>query len=237
MARDLALVTGANGGIGSAVLAHLSSLGYDVVATDVQHESNREADAYFEADITDQESVERLHGRVLEACGRTPDVLCNIAGILERNPHLGAGTEAFRRVLDVNLWGTYLMIHQFTPSMMQRRYGRVINTASIAGVTGYPFAGYSASKFGVVGLTKALVHDFWGSGVTVNAVCPGAVRTPMMNSQIVDLIEARTPAGAVIEPVEIAPVFGFLASRDARNLTGQTLIVDGGATSAFRFDR
>jgi 3-oxoacyl-[acyl-carrier protein] reductase len=232
-----ALVTGANGGIGSAVVSELESLGFDVYPTDIQPESATGHAKYIGADVTDESSVRALRDQLADRHAADVDILCNIAGIFIRQSHVGEGTATFRKVLDVNLWGTFLMTHHFLPAMIDNGFGRVINTGSVAGVTGYPFAGYSASKFGVIGLTKALMHDIWGSGVTVNAVCPGAVRTPMMNANITGVIEQRTPTGAVVEPDEIARVFGFLAGRNAGSINGQTVVVDGGATASFRFDR
>lgn len=112
--------------------------------------------------------------------------------------------------------------------MTERGWGRVVNTASIAGVTGYVYPSYAASKAGVVNLTRSLLVDFWGTGVTVNALCPGAMDTEMLDRSAIPAFIRKTPAGRVVTPQEVAAVFDFLAGEEAACVNGATIVVDVG---------
>jgi NAD(P)-dependent dehydrogenase (short-subunit alcohol dehydrogenase family) len=163
------------------------------------------------------------------------DMAFNIAGILESKGLRGTDAATFRRILDVNVIGTHNVTRAFGPDMTGRGWGRVVNVGSIASVTGFPTLAYAASKAAVVGLTRSLLHAFWGTGVTVNAACPGAMDTPMMNRDLIDAAVRKTPAARIVPPEEVAAVFEFFASEQSASINGQILVIDGGATSVFDY--
>jgi len=167
------------------------------------------------------------------------DILCNIAGVLDFAPVTAVAPERWRRVIDVNLSGTFFMCQAAIPHLLEVR-GSIVNMASAAGLVGIPFnAAYTASKHGVVGITKALALELAGSGVRVNAICPTGVKTPMVAgppAADVDwsLVMRATPwldGGEMCEPEDIADAVAFLASSEARRITGIAFPVDGGQTA------
>jgi NAD(P)-dependent dehydrogenase (short-subunit alcohol dehydrogenase family) len=240
----VAVVTGAAGGLGRAVAGRLAIGGAAVACADVSQQAAEATAASIMAaggsavglhvDISSETSLTQLRAQVHEALGPA-DMLMNIAGILLREQLDTAGADSFRRVVDVNLVGTYLATRTFAADMVDRDWGRVVNIASIAGMTGYPYPAYAASKAGIVNLTRSLLIDFWGTGVTVNAVCPGAMDTPMMDHTARLAMERKTPAGRVVPPAEVAALVDFLASTEAGCVNGASIVVDGGATSVVRY--
>lgn len=240
----VAVVTGAAGGLGRAVAERLAAGGAAVACADVSPQAAEVTAASINAaggravalpvDVSSEDSLARLREQVHAALGPA-DMLVNVAGILVRQQLDAADAASFRRVLDVNLVGTYLAVRAFAADMVSRGWGRVVNIGSIAAVTGYPYPAYAASKAGVVNLTRSLLIDFWGTGVTVNAVCPGAMDTPMMDHAARAAMERRTPAGRVVSPAEVAAVVDFLTSAEAGCVNGASIVVDGGATSVFRY--
>ncbi|MER7010278.1 SDR family NAD(P)-dependent oxidoreductase [Saccharopolyspora sp. NPDC000359] len=244
MSTPTALITGAAGGLGSAIARRLASQGQPVVCIDVdQDAAERTAGAIVEAggsatglgvDITDEESVRELH-ETLASQEVLPQHLVNAAGILFRGQLDTTDTATFREVLDVNVTGAYTVTREFASDLAATGAGRVVNIGSIAGMNGYEFTAYATSKGAVVNLTRALVLDFWGTGVTVNAVCPGPMRTPMLNTAATEAFLRKTPTRHISSADEVAGVCAFLLSEDARNINGQAVVVDGGATAVFRF--
>lgn len=237
----IVLLTGANGGLGRAVAKRFLSQGATVVCVDVQipevHQETSTSGGravWFAADVSLEDAVERLRDSVHDAVGPV-DMVFNVAGILQRTGLKETNATEFRRIIDVNLTGTYIVTRAFAGDMTNRGWGRVVNVGSVASVTGYPALAYAASKAGVASLTKSLLHDFWGTGVTANAVCPGAMETPMMDGSIVDAVTRKTPSARVVPPAEVAGLFDFLASDDAASVNGQVIVVDGGATTVFQY--
>ncbi|QUH05990.1 SDR family oxidoreductase [Saccharopolyspora erythraea] len=239
------VVTGAGGGLGAAVARHFALHGAKVACADVAVEAaaataealveqGGQAHA-FAVDIADERDVSRFRDDVVAALGPV-HVLLNIAGVLDRRPMVELPAEAFRGVVDVNLSGTYAVIRIFADDLRAAgRSGRIVNVASIAGTTGYPFPAYAASKAGVVNLTRSLLIDFWGSGVTVNAVSPGAMDTPMMDQSSKPMFLQKTPVNRIAATDDIVHAIDFLSSEKAAMVNGQNLVVDGGATAVFRY--
>jgi 3-oxoacyl-[acyl-carrier protein] reductase len=161
-------------------------------------------------------------------------MIFNVAGVLDRRG-LSMSVDDFRALIDVNLVGTYAVTRCFAADLVDLGWGRIVNVASIAAVSGYPALAYAASKAGIVSLTRSLLHDLWGTGVTVNAICPGAMVTPMMDPTILEQVLSRTPAGGPVAPEVVAAAFEFFASDTSGSVNGQVLVIDGGATSVFSY--
>ncbi len=228
----VALVSGASGGIGSAVCTLLADEGATVVATDVVAPAGGLA-----CDVTDPEAVHLAVERTLSDHGRL-DVVVNVAGIGVTRLVTEVSYEEWRRVLDVNLTGTFLLSQAAVPALLATR-GAIVNLASVAGLKATPYnAAYCASKGGVIMLTKSMALELAGAGVRVNAVCPASVDTAFLaNFELPDgadlalLTRSRSPMGRIIEPVEVARAVAYLASDDAKTVSGTTLVIDGAASA------
>ncbi len=183
------------------------------------------------ANIADKDQVSAFFDQVLEACGRI-DVLVNNAGITRDNLLVRMKEDEWDDVLNVNLKGPFHCIQKVARVMMKQRYGRIINIASIVGVTGNPGqANYVASKAGVIGLTKTAAKEYASRGVTVNAVAPGFIETDMtakLPEKVKTGMLALIPLGRAGKPEDVAAAVKFLASDDAAYLTGQVIHVSGG---------
>lgn len=228
--QEAALAAGAWGGV-TALAEEISAAGGRALAV--------------LGDIAVPDDAERMVAETIAFGGRL-DILVNNAAAPQgpdRGDILDVPIEVFDRVIEVNLRGTYLMCRAAVPAMRERRYGRIVNIASMAGVDKLPHAtAYSASKAGVLGLTRALAMDVGGWGITVNAICPGIVWTSRGLLGVADpsgeqaMRERRSGAIAVDrvgEVDDIAAAVLYLASEDAGYVTGQTLPVDGGGLSPF----
>ena len=252
MPRPVVFITGAGRGIGRAIAMRFARAGYAVALTGRSHPHLLEvADEITDAgadvraivcDVTNRKSIERAVARVDRELGAI-DVLVNNAGTADSAPFDAMTDEQWDRIIAVNLTGTYLCMRVVVPAMLERRRGRVINIASVAGLTGFAYtAAYCAAKHGVVGLTRAVALEAASKAVTVNAICPGWVDTDMTRASIDRIVKTtgRTPESArsalermspqarLIEPDEVAAAALFLASPDAHGINGQTLSVDGG---------
>ena len=254
LANRLAFITGGGRGIGRAIAIAFAREGADIVvaartreeieqvAADVFERCGREAVA-TECDVADFESVVRAFARAQEKFGRPPDVLVNNAGIVETAPFIKTDEEMWQRHIAVNLTGTYHCTRSALPAMVRGKWGRIINIASIAGKTGAQYvSAYSASKHGVLGLTRSLALEVAALGITVNAICPGYVDTEM-TARGVDNIVARTgisaedavkalesmsPQNRMVTAEEVAALAVLLASEEGRGINGQAINVDGG---------
>ena len=256
LADRTAFVTGGGRGIGRAVALALAREGARVmvvartaaeverVAGEIRAERGDGAAGHATCDVADPESVRAAFAECAKAFGRSPDVLVNNAGIAESAPLAKTSDEMWARHLAVNLSGVFYCTRAALPPMVERGWGRVINIASIAAKTGAPYiAAYSASKHGVLGLTRSAALEVARKGVTVNAVCPGYVETDM-TTRAVENITATTGRSAeealetlrrmsaqhrLVTPEEVAALCVLLASEDGRGITGQAINVDGGS--------
>lgn len=243
------LVTGGASGIGYATADLFSRAGAHVVIADINEEGlNAAADRLrsthggkvvaVACDTSSPDSCTRLVDESVKQLGGL-DIVCNIAGILANGPTEGFPDEHWQQVLAVNLNGPFYISKRAIPHLLESK-GCIVNVASTAGLVGIPYgAAYSASKAGLIGLTKAMAAEYSRRGVRVNAICPGMVLTPMTagganfgpgtDMQLISRLFPLTGKGS--EPSEIAAAIAFLSSDAAVNATGTILTIDGGQTA------
>jgi 3-oxoacyl-[acyl-carrier protein] reductase len=233
-----ALVTGASGGIGGAIAQALHRQGAVVALSGTRAEALEKVKESLggrahvvAARMDDAADIERLAKEAEAAMGKI-DILVNNAGITSDNISMRMKDTEWERVLLVNLTGTFRLIRPAMRGMMKRRFGRVINITSVVGVTGNPGqANYSASKAGLIGMSKSLAQELASRSITVNCVAPGFIATPMtdvLTEQQKAAILGRIPAERLGVPEEIAAGVAYLASDEAAYVTGQTLHINGG---------
>ena len=247
-----ALVTGGGRGIGAAAAAALARAGASVavvarneaqvveVAARLRQEG-RQAFA-FRCDVTSARDVRDVAMAAREAMGRV-DILVNSAGTASSNPLHRVTLQEWNHVMAVNVTGTFLFTKALLPDMVERGWGRVVNVASMSGLKGGRYmSAYAASKHAVVGFTRAVAADVSGTGVTVNALCPGYVNTPLTQEAVARIVErtGRSYKGAMrsllqqggqyrlIPPTEVADAIVHLCRQDAADINGEAIPMDGG---------
>ena len=233
-----ALVTGASGGIGEAIAAAMHAQGATVALSGTRREKLDELAAklgsrahVLPCDLRDRAQVAGLVAQAEAAMGQV-DILVNNAGVTKDNLFMRMKDEEWDDVIAINLTSAFVLCRAALRNMMRRRSGRIVNISSISGVFGNPGQGnYSASKAGLVGMTKSLAREVASRGITANCIAPGFIETPMthaLNEKQTEAIASSIPAGTFGKPGDIAAAAVFLASEEARYITGETLHVNGG---------
>ncbi len=237
-----AIVTGGGRGIGRAISVKLASEGANVVICDIAINEAAEETvklieeqgvkaAAFKADVTSPDDAENLFKQAIEQFGAV-DILVNNAGVTRDNLLMRMKEEEFDLVISTNLKGTYNMMKAAARPMMKARYGRIVNISSVVGI--YGNAGqvnYSASKAGVIGMTKSLAKELGSRGITVNAVAPGFIETDMtkvLSDELKAEMVKNIALGRPGQPEDVAKVVAFLASDEAAYVTGQVIECAGG---------
>jgi meso-butanediol dehydrogenase / (S,S)-butanediol dehydrogenase / diacetyl reductase len=228
----VAIVTGAASGIGRATAERLVEEGATVVAVDIAKDGLAET----VGDVSDPAFVESLMADILERHGRL-DVLANVAGILRTANTHEHSLEMWDQVLAVNLTGTFLCCRAAIPALLESG-GNIVNVSSTAALAGHPWAAaYSASKGGVLALTRTIAVEYGQRGLRCNAVCPGSIKTPITNDfefpegANTDLVRRIMALDKPRGPETVAAAIAFLASDDAAHVNGEQLRVDGGTLS------
>ncbi|ALM10176.1 MAG TPA: hypothetical protein DDX11_02500 [Candidatus Peribacter riflensis] len=246
----VALVTGAMRGMGKADAIALAGQGATVIVTDIDLKACEEVvkeitaaggkAAAFALNVTDKKQMDGVFDAVIKQYKKL-DILVNNAGIFKPKPALELTEEEWQQTIDINLKGYFLCAQRAAKEMVKQKYGRIINIASIAsGQVGVGFMGsahYSATKGGVIGMTETMALEWGPLGITVNAIGPGAIDTPMVagiksSPEAMKMITNRVPLKRMGTPEEIAAAVVFLASDEASYVNGATLFVDGGYLAA-----
>lgn len=252
LAGRVALVTGGGRGIGEAVAHALARAGaavgvaartlaqVEAVATELTRGGAAARGVHL--DVTDPGSVDSALDAMRRELGPV-DILINNAGIASSSPLPRTSLEEWERLMRVNATGSFLCLRAVLPGMVERGWGRVVNVASVVGLTAAPYvAAYAASKHAQIGLTRAAAAEVAGSGVTVNAVCPGYVDTPMTRESVarirertgrseeeaLEALRGQNPQGRLIRPDEVAHAVMTFCAEAAEGINGQTLVLDGG---------
>ncbi len=252
LAGRRAIVTGAGRGIGRSIALTFAQVGADVAVTARTTSELETLVAQIQAmgrhslavscDVTDTEQVQYMAKTLIEGLGGV-DILVNNAGNAGSHKFLNHPDDLWHRMLAINLTSVYYVTKAIVPAMIDQRWGRIINIASIASrVGGRYIVGYTAAKHGVLGLTRALAVELLPYNITVNAICPGYVNTPMTDASVSNIsnlarmsqaqaresLEKTSPQQRLMEPEEIAAVAVFLALDITKGITGQAINIDGG---------
>lgn len=238
---QIALITGSARGIGREIALTFAKEGATVIICDVnadlatqtqnEFESLGHKSASFSCDVTKLQEVDELINKILDKFKRI-DILVNNAGITKDNLLLRLSESDFDAVINVNLKGTFNCTRAVSKVMLKQKSGNIVNIASIIGIIGNPGqANYSASKAGIIALTKTTAKEFASRGIRCNAVAPGYIQTEMtakLSEEVKQKMQSQIPLGKLGTPQDVANVCLFLASSESSYITGQTIVVDGG---------
>jgi 3-oxoacyl-[acyl-carrier protein] reductase len=239
--NKVAIVTGSTRGIGKAIALELAKAGADVVVTGTKADLANQVSEEIKilgrksiavvGNVSIIQDAQNLISKTIETFGKI-DILVNNAGVTRDNLLVRMSEEEWDTVINVNLKGAFNCIRAITKQMMKQRYGKIINITSVVGITGNAGqANYSASKAGLIGLTKSIAKELSSRNINVNAVAPGYIDTEMTSNlpeQAKESILKSIPLGRIAKPEEVAKVIKFLVSDDANYITGQVICVDGG---------
>ncbi|MBB1149888.1 SDR family oxidoreductase [Myroides sp. DF42-4-2] len=246
--NKVVFITGAGGGIGRETALAFAREGASVVATDISEKANQETAKLIEdeggkvlavtVDVTDSKSIQEALNQTIAKYGKL-DFAFNNAGVENKvEPLHEVDEEEFKRVVNIDLTGVFLCMKYQLPLLLKNGSGSIVNTASIAGVTGFTGgASYGAAKHGVIGLTKTAALDYAAKGIRVNAICPSVVETEMIKRYnkdgSMDALKANLPIGRFGRVEEIAAAVLWLCSDESEFIVGQSLILDGGQLAGF----
>lgn len=252
--KKIAVITGAAGGIGYAIAQSFVANNNIAVLLDIHEESvnaaikniGEDRAVGYACDVTHEEQIQKIFAELIQRFGHI-DVLVNNAGLQYVSPLEDFPTEKFRYMLDVMLTAPFIAIKHVLGYMKQQNFGRIINMASINGLIGFAGkAAYNSAKHGLIGLTKVAALETATNNITVNAICPGYVDTPLVRNQLQDIAKMRglslekvledviyplVPQQRLLDPLEIADYILFLSGEQARGITGQAIVIDGGYTT------
>lgn len=240
---SVALITGGAGGIGRAISVYFARRGSDValqynsgkerteaLATEIRSQFQVQAVA-VQADFQDELSVKDMYEKVSLAIG-APDILVNNAGIAEQRLFTDVSAQEWQKMVNINLSAAFYLCQCAVPYMIKKQKGAIVNISSMWGISGASCeVAYSATKAGIIGMTKALARELGPSGIRVNCVAPGVIDTEMNakhSEEVMAELAEETPLCRIGKPEEVAAAVYFLASEEASFITGQTLCVDGG---------
>lgn len=241
--NKVAVITGGSNGIGKATVQKFAQQGAVVFIWDVVQEAgeslaselqSKGQNVYFvKVDTTDTEAVEKATTEIVETHNRI-DILINNAGITRDSTLLKMTQEQWNQVIDVNLTGVYNCTRHIAPIMAEHGFGVILNASSVVGLYGnFGQTNYAATKAGVIGMTQTWARELGRKGIRVNAVAPGFILTDMvraMPEEVLAKMAAKVPLQELGQPEDIANVYAFLASDEARYISGATISVDGGIT-------
>jgi 3-oxoacyl-[acyl-carrier protein] reductase len=243
LSGKVSIITGAGQGIGRATAQKFAAEGAQVAVCDINLPAARETVALIQqaggeavafcVDVTDRSSIDALVQAVMSKWGRI-DTLVNNAGIVADAQLRKMTDEQFERVIDVNLKGVYNCTRAVVDIMVGQNYGVILNASSIVGLYGnFGQTNYAASKFAVIGMMKTWARELGRKGIRTNAVCPGFITTPILESipdKVLHMLEDKVPLGRLGRPEEVANVYAWLASDEASYVTGAVIEVSGGCT-------
>ncbi len=235
------VITGAARGIGAEIAREFSNKGATIVISDINQDNLNNTYAELsksnsnvlaiKTDISKLKEAQHLIEKTLESYDKV-DVLVNNAGITRDNLLMRMNEDEWDQVIDINLKGTFNCIKAVTRTMVKQKYGKIINVSSVVGLMGnVGQSNYSASKAGVIGLTKSVARELASRNITCNAIAPGFIETKMtadLDEKIIDNLKSQIPLGRLGNVTDVAKLVCFLASEDASYITGQVINVDGG---------
>tara|TARA_Y100000768_G_C23951401_1_gene670419 strand:- start:57 stop:794 length:738 start_codon:yes stop_codon:yes gene_type:complete len=232
------IITGATGGIGSSIIDKFYSQGANVLGTGTNDEKLKLLKKNFSGinlekfDISKHDEIEKFVDTVCNKLGDCPDILINNAGITKDNLSLRMSSVEWKQVIDINLTSTFLLCKFFLKKMIKNKSGKIINITSIVGHTGnVGQANYSASKSGIIGMSKSLALEYAKKNININCISPGFIKTNMtdkIDQKYKELILAKIPSNRLGEPSDVANVAAFLSSEMSDYITGETIHVNGG---------
>ncbi|AFH48151.1 Dehydrogenase [Ignavibacterium album JCM 16511] len=239
--NKIAIITGGAQGIGKAAVKRFAEEGAVVIIWDVNEEKTSATINEFKnissriefqkVDVTKLESVSEAAKKIIDKYNKI-DILINNAGITRDTSFLKMTSEQWQQVIDVNLTGVFNCTKAVAPFMVEKLYGKIVNTSSVVGLYGnFGQTNYVATKSGIIGMTKVWARELGRKGINVNAVAPGFIATEMVSTvpeKVLDMLKERTPLGKLGEPEDIANAYLFLSSDEAKFINGAVLSVDGG---------